>query len=450
LGFYYTFHLNTIAVTHYKKGVMKMFKRSLKITMMALLLTQATPSYAFDLIGGLVSAGTNAVGSIGKAAYNKITEDSPEEAAAKQRKVEANAIAAFKKIQTEIEERPGLTPLQREHAQIALNSQQQVAMGYLAAQTERDKAQREANDRALSGAGIMGTVGSSLADGVVVAVSPDNPMNMSDKELISRGRAITQSAQPAMDAAAQQSALGTSSNSIPLSVAKDAMTMDQRAVTMDKFEQQTGIDEYRKLQQEMATREVDYTVTKTGDTSFMLSQDKGRKVYAEFLGSQKLTAEIQAALRKFEFNVVDKADDADVQYQFQGDYALAETHGYTGTKGNAGEIFEGKVVSAPEKKSQSQVASIARGFLGALAGIKMQAQIEDETFRQQTLIVINRHADGKDVRVSSFVTGQSADIQATGMVNMALVNLYIKVGLPGMDVSELDSAITGTSKQAAK
>jgi hypothetical protein len=434
-------------------------KRSLKITMLALLLTQATSSYAFDLIGGLISAGTNAVGSIGKAAYNKVTEDSPEQAAAKQQKAEADAIAAYKKAQAKVEERPGLTPLQREHTQIALNSQYQMGMEYLAAQTEREKAQREANNNALSGAGIMGTVGSSLTTGAMVAVSPDNPMNMSDKELIARGRSMSQAAQPAINAATQQPSQGGPNSNILAQVAsgsnptlrpigKDAMTMDQRAAAMDTIEQQTGIAEYRKLQQEMATRVVDYAVTKASDTSFMLDQDKGRKVYAEFIGSPKLTAEIQAALRKSEFNVVDKSDDADVQYQFQGDYALAATHGYTGTEGNAGEIFEGKAVPAPEKKSQ--VASMARGFLGALAGMKMQAPIEDETFRQQALIVVNRHADGKDVRASSFVTGQSKDVQATGMVNMALVNLYVKVGLPGMDVSKLGlgSSVTGTGKQS--
>ena len=58
---------------------------------------------------------------------------------------------------------------------------------------------------------------------------------------------------------------------------------------------------------------------------------------------------------------------------------MAETQGYTGTNGSVGEIFEGKTVLAPEKKSQ--VASIARGFIGALAGIKVQAPV-DETFKK--------------------------------------------------------------------
>ena len=89
---------------------------------------------------------------------------------------------------------------------------------------------------------------------------------------------------------------------------------------MDNFEQRSGIAEYRRIQQEMATRVVDYEVTKVSDTSFMFEQDKARKVYVEFIGSQKLTDEIRAVMRTHAFNVVEKANDADVQYQFEGDY----------------------------------------------------------------------------------------------------------------------------------
>ena len=165
---------------------------------------QASSANAFDLIGGLVSAGADAVGNVGKLVYHNLTDDTPQQAAVKQRKVEDDAIAAFRKAQIAIEVKPGLTPLQREHAQIALNSQYKVVMGYLADQAERENAQREAYSQALSGAGILNTLGQSAAKGVSVAVSSDNPLNMSDKELIARGRSMSQAAQPSINAVALQ------------------------------------------------------------------------------------------------------------------------------------------------------------------------------------------------------------------------------------------------------
>lgn len=402
-------------------------KKISKIAVVVFAVSLPASSYAFDLIGGLLNAGVSAISNVGSAVYNKATEDSPEESAAKRQKAEEAAELGRQKTLAEIESKAGLTPLQREHLRLSYEENYRISAAYMAGQEARDNARREANARALSGAGLAGTVGNSLVTGATVAVSPNNPRNMSDSQLIAQGRDIQRASQPNMDIAASAASGSTSGfDAAHRATIATAATPEQRTATVDKFEQQSGIADVRQQQQIAVSRQMDYALKSTDAPVFTFEQHKGAKVYAEFIGSSKLTADIQAALRTAGYNVVEQASKADVQYQFSGDYRLDETQSYAGVIEDAGAIYEGKAVVEPAKKSA--VGSIARGLFGVVTGMNVSAPT-NQTYKQQVLVVVNRHADGKDVRSSVWVTGQSQEIQASGMVTMAIKDLFVKTGL---------------------
>lgn len=439
-------------------------KARLKLVVLVLLCAQATSVYAIDLMSGLINAGVNAVGNIGSAVVNKITEDSPEQAAAKRQKTENEQAAAYKKSLAEIEAKTDWTPLQKEHVKLSLDNMYKKTVSYQAGQEARDNAARKAKDQAVSGSGIIGAIGGALISGANAATASNNPYNMSNSQLIARGNGIVRATQPGIDiAAAQANSMQNANSTSPLPLtnvnanpgsqqarlmqatndgvqaaltsnaasvshlvaAANASTPEQQGAVMDSVRKQTGIAAMLAQQRTAATKEVNYAIVQTAPAPFLFSQDKGRKVYFEFAGSRSLTTSIHTSMSAAGYNVVSKAADAEVQYQFQGDYIITETPNHEALVSDAGAIFDGKAIQPPTKKSAWK--NSARSFLGTMAGIKAPEQ-NDEAYKQQVLVVVNRHADGKDLRASSYVEGQSMDIQAAGMVKMALADLFTKTG----------------------
>jgi hypothetical protein len=222
----------------------------------------------------------DAVGKVGSAVYNKATEDTPEEAAAKRKKNEDAAEENHRKILAEIETKEDLTPLQREHVRLSYEANYRTTKEYLAGQEARDNARREANSRAVSGAGLASAVGGSLVSGAAVAVSPNNPRNMSDSQMIAQGREMQRASQPKIDiATAAAAGSGSGAEAAHRAAMATAATPEQAAAAMDKVEQQSGIAAVRQQMQAAASREVDYALVDTNSALFTFEQDKSSKVF---------------------------------------------------------------------------------------------------------------------------------------------------------------------------
>lgn len=396
-------------------------------------------------MGDLVGAGIHVVGQIGGAVIDKAMEDSPEEKARKQEKEKQEHDAKFKEVIAKIEERRDISPLEKEKLTraAARNFGAAETISNLAVQQElQRKAQR---DQMLTAGGIAGVVGGAAmntpsvmmakADLMVKAGIPQAQSRAAingANDLMKTGRPQAQS-KAAVDAAT----IAMNGGKVDVPAAGDVQlggTAQDRAAAeagvMDAISQNQGeIDKAKAVVEAAKPKELP-SVPQVANLSTM---DMGRKVYVEFVGSKKLTDRLVQAFKDNGHDVVESEKEAEVVYQFDADYAIAEEPSREGTIIRVGQfVEEGKAIEL--KPKGASVKQMVGGFLLAMGGKAVPERKDSGLYRQAALFVANRHAEGKDMRIAERFHTETAELNAVPFIDGALLDMMDKVGVPGKSI----------------
>lgn len=419
-------------------------KNLLAIGMSSILVLLPIPVSAIGM-GDLVGAGIHAVGQIGGAMIDKAMEDSPEEKARKEEKAKQERDAKFKEVIAKIEERKDITPLEKEKLTraAARNFGAAETISNLAVQQElQRKAQR---DQMLTAGGIAGVVGGAAmntpsvmmakADLMVKAGIPQSQSRAAidgANDLMKTGRPQAQS-KAAVDAATVVMNGGKVDAPAAGGVQLGGTAQDKAAAeagVMDAISQNQGEIDKAKAAVEAAKPKELSSVPQVANLATL---DKGRKVYVEFVGSKKLSERLVQAFKDNGHDVVGSEAEADVIYQFDADYAIAEEPSREGTIIRVGQfVEEGKAIEL--KPKGASVKQMVGGFLLAMGGKSVPQQKDSGLYRQATLFVANRHADGKDIRVANRLHTETAELNPVPFIDGALLDLMDMVGVPSKPV----------------
>jgi hypothetical protein len=155
--------------------------------------------------------------------------------------------------------------------------------------------------------------------------------------------------------------------------------------------------------------------------------DKGRKVYIEFVGGKKLTERLQLAFKGSGHNVVTSAAEAEVVYQFDGEYAVGSENNREGLSERVGAYTDNpRPLEAP--KEQSSMKGAVGGFFASMAGIPVRRPSAG-TYKQAVLVVANRRFNGQDARVSALIKEESGMLEPDMLIKSALQELMTTVGV---------------------
>lgn len=408
----------------------------------------AQDAQAFDILGGALNAAGNLVSNVGGAAVHKVFDDSPEQLAAKRKQADEEAMAQYQKQLDKIDAMPDLTPLAKEHACLNLANvwKQSLAMRDMARSAE--DAKRAANDQMLTAGGMLGAVGTAAAAGVTAAAN--DPLNMSNKALINQGHQMVQPVIPQMNSIAAQADAGkgnmqiASLGNVSGSAASGTQVLNawQQLNLMPAAIPPFVVGTSDQNSQQPANAGLPYKEENGTPSPFLFTADLGKSIYIEFLGSAGLTDALRKMLRQNGYTVVDTPAQAQVQYQFQGDYDLNGGKLYESLHDDAGAVHDGKLVSAPQAKTglgaavtgsvanffgSSLGSALVKGAPGELLSRKSSKTADGrEIFAQQTVVVVNRQVGGVNSRAATFVDGESPDVMASAMVNQAISDLLVK------------------------
>lgn len=117
-------------------------------------------AHAFGF-GDIVSIGIQAVGKVGGAVIDKALEDSPEEKEAKRQKEKADREVQFHKEIAKIEERPDLSPLDKERLTRQVSNSFGLAETFSNLQAQQELQRIKQRDQVLTVGGIAGVVGNA-------------------------------------------------------------------------------------------------------------------------------------------------------------------------------------------------------------------------------------------------------------------------------------------------
>lgn len=357
----------------------------------------------------LFSAGFSLLGQIGGAVIDKAMADSPEEIEAKRLKEKAALDAKFKESVAQIEARKDVMPLGKEKMVRMTAKQFGVAdtMNNLSAQEELKK--NAQTDAMFTAGGLAGAVGSAALS------TPSAAIARADAAV-----AVGQPQAQSRNVLAQYDA----NNGVRPQV---TFTPGQQANVAN--EMQGGLDKYKA----QVNAEMDAAKSKDGfvveQAVGLAKQDKERKVFVEFVNGKILTEKLRTAFKSAGFALADDKATAEVVYQFDGEYHVAAEPNRDGITEPLGAFFDAPhVIEAPQVKT-GMLKSAAGGFLAVFSGGQIKPQATPETYRQQVLIVANRHFEGKDTRVASVSDRDSVILLPEAMIDEAMRKIQGAAGL---------------------
>ncbi len=408
----------------------------------ALSIGQAHALGSNDLIG----AGFSLLGQIGGAVVDKALADSPEEIEAKRLKEKAALDAKFKEAVAKIDSNKGLSPLQKEKM-VRITAKQFGMMdtaNNLSAQQEIEK--NKQNDQMFTANGLMGAVGNAALSTPSAAIArADAAVAMGQPQ--SQSRAVlarydaaqgTQNTNPtptpAQAAQAVQATdkapkpfLSTPWFNIVIGSAPQAQPQPEPANVANQL--QGGLDKNKakfSAELEAAKSKEDFAVEQAVG---LAQQDKERKLFVEFVNGKTLTEKLRAAFKGAGFILIDDKAAAEVVYQFDGEYNVAAEPNRDGVTEPLGVFLDAPhVIEAPQVKS-GMLKSAAGGLLAVFSGGQLKPQATPSTYRQQVLIVANRHFDGKDARVSVMSDKDSATLMPDAMIDEAMRGITGAIGV---------------------
>lgn len=365
----------------------------------------------------LFSAGFSLLGQIGGAVVDKALADSPEEIEAKRLKEKAALDTQFKEAVAKIDSNKEMTPLQKEKMVRITAKQFGMAdtVNNLNAQQELEK--NKQTDKMFTAGGLVGAVGNAALSTPSAAIArADAAVAMGQPQSQSR------------NVLAQYDARQAGRPQVTITPGQQANVADQL---------QGGLDAGKaKFNAEMdAAKSKDGFVVE--QAAGLAKQDKARKVFVEFVNGKALTEKLRVAFKDAGFTLVDNKAASDVAYQFDGEYNVASEPNRDGVSEPVGAFLDAhRTIEAPQIKT-GMLKSAAGGLLAVFSGGQIKPQATPSTYRQQVLIVANRHADGKDTRVSALSEKDAATLVPDTMIEEAMLGI---VGLVGVEKTVLATA----------
>jgi hypothetical protein len=408
-----------------------------------------------DLLSIGIQAGTKLVGAAVEAGVDAAKDAlrDPEAEAAKAREAEKKIAEQFDKQKAEIESRSDLTPLQREKACIALVEQFEQMERIRGFAAEAERKQKEQRAQALSVSGVLGTVGEAAMNSPTVVTSRATAM-VNDPAWRAAQRASTDSALQRADAmvaagipqAQSRSVLGqldtmsqAGNTATAVSSLADSARLDATGAKKDTNGSKSMTAEGKAIPKEVdpiSTLEVIYPKIASEDED-PFAQDRGKKVYVEFLGSVQQTKKLREALGKVGHQLVSSKSDADVTYLFEGEYTISGTQSYDGVMMSLGALLDqpNVPVATPEKKLMGSISSgFGKLFTAAAAAQGGQlptlpGAIPEGQIQQNVLVVLARQPrNGKEVRTSKSQKLLSPKPQAGVLGISTIRHFYEHVG----------------------
>lgn len=374
------------------------------------------PSAASALgFGDLISAGVNVVGRVGGAAIDKMTDDSPEEREKKRLKEKTDREATFRAESAKIEARTNLSPLNKEKLTRQLSKEFLAADAMSNFAEQQEMRRREQRDSVFTAGGLAGVVGQAAlntpsaviarADANVAAGIPQRQSRDVLSQVDNNGRATGSP---------------SSASSFPV-----ATTNGEAAGALQKQIDQQYVDINHAVETAKQNQPV------VDQPAGMVAQDKGRKIFVEFVGGQKLSERLRKAFANAGYTLADSPVDADVVYQFDGEYSVRPENGRNGVLESVGAYCDNPVtIAPPTAPAGAEIKNAVGGFMAALAGIP-RAPTANTTggFKQSVLVVANRRIDGKDTRVSALISRESAALEPVAVIEDAVLELMRVVGV---------------------
>lgn len=386
-------------------------------------------------IGDFVSAGINVVGKVGGAMIDKAMEDSPEELERKRQKEKTDREAKFHEAIAKVEARSDISPLDKEKLtrQVSKTFGMAETISNLSAQQELRR--REQRDKMFTAGGMAGVVGdaalntpSAIMARADMAVKAGIPQAQSRQAidganvLMKTGRPQEQS-RAAVEAAMTGGVLRPSVGSVQPGGTPEDKARAAEAVQGAIAQHQGEID---KAKAEIEAAKPKKLLSEPEPTD-LASLDKGRKVYVEFVGGQKLTERLQLAFKNSGHNIVGSAAEAEVVYQFDGEYAVSPESNREGLTERIG-VYDDNPHPLEAPKEQSSMKGAVGGFFASMAGIPVR-QASTGTYRQGVLLVANRRFNGQDARVSALVKEESGLLEPDMLIKSALQEIMSTVGV---------------------
>ncbi len=454
---------------------------------------------AFDLIGGALNAAGDMISNVGGAAVHKVMDDSPEKLAAKRKAQAVKEDEDFQKTIAEINAQTDLSPLAKEHACISAKNIFYRARNVERAMQEQEDQRRAERDHVFTAGGMLGAIGHATVAGVSTATDPTNPMNMSNEALIARGRQISQSAQPYINAVsihpgasvnvlsptqipppsvnvggteipvnasmwAQQLGLNISGTPDPKMAAGVVLQRENSKLTsgyVEKISQDNASvspETTSEAGKSGAEYEPEFHDVNNTPSPFNIQSDRSRKIYVAFEGDPSFTASLQSILKQQQYQLTETLATAEVVYQLQGDFSAPGGPLYEGLSISASDLHEGKVQLPQTLQEKHDLRSnLARGigFLmaaqkqGGASGVPVADLLAENQphkvngkmeFPQMAVVVLTRHDAHGDLRAASQVEALTPTLMGKPMVDLAIEDLLEKTGIlpvaPGLKPAE--------------
>ena len=423
----------------------------------------ATPAYAFGL-GDLVSMGVEAGGKLVGAAVGtgvdkvKDAMRNPEAEMQKEREEKQKVAAQFQLQVAEIEAKHDLRPLDRERLVIILNQQYAQVKQFQEFAAQAEARQRDERDKVFTFGGLAGVAGSAFMNSPTMIMAQADAMVKAGIPQAQSRADLAQADLLMASGAPQMQARATVAKADAI-VASGGPQAESRAVLspVDAM-QKPGISPQSEL---FVVAHPSGTVTDTkvtatandGSGSAALSpatptmppnafsDDLGRKLFVEYIGSPSMTDSIRQQLVAHGHFLTTSANDADTCYLIEGEYTVRETKQFDGMTKDAGALIENPSQSLPtpaKKMTGSLKLGLAKAFFG-LATIQDSTQgkqlaqgmvpQEQTSFHQTLLLVVARQPkDGRETRVSVLKVSEGS-IDGLSLAQAANVDLMDKLGL---------------------
>lgn len=176
----------------------------------------------------------------------------------------------------------------------------------------------------------------------------------------------------------------------------------------------------------------------------LLAQDKGRKIFVEFLNGKLLSERLRSAFKDGGYKVVDNVKNADVVYQFDGEYTIEPAYEREGLTEQLGVLSDNPhVIELPQRKVSAMKSALG-GLLSAVSG-QGDPTTRVTTYRQQVLLVANRHFEGKDIRVSALSAKEGMSLKFDILIQEAMQEIVEEVGIHAVQLASSGVAVPNVS-----
>lgn len=344
-------------------------KRTL-VWLVALVLQWESESCHAVGLGDLVSVGLQAGGALVGAGVDKLKDSMKDPQAEEQRKQEEKA-AVIKRLQEDedkINSQPDLSPIQKEKSVRLMKRTYQQIEAYQEYEAKVKEEQEKQRDHIFTPEGMLGLAASAALNSPSAVLARANALQHDPLFKAQNNAALSQANALYQSGAVQtESKMALAQISNPAPVPSEgvavAATTALVAAQMSQTTTQTPTENTQKKTVPVSLA----TESKPLDIN-AFSPDLQKRIFLEFQGSPKMTAEWNDLLKTRGFNVVTDKSTADVAYLIQGEYAVGGNSEFKSSTMDVGKILENPdtPVPAPDK---SIAGSISSGMSKLMFGI---------------------------------------------------------------------------------